>query len=453
MFRYLPRKMNGVFAIDKPSGITSAKFLGKLQSIFTNSDNFSQDLNEAKSKAYHNLKSNKQWSKAKIDSKVATTKVKIGHGGTLDPLASGILIVGVGTGTKKLQDYLNNSTKTYETKALLGISTTTGDSEGEILTRNPIEHITKDMVRSIPEKFVGDLQQTPPIFSALKLNGKPLHEYAREGIPLPEPIKSRKVKVNQFDLFEEDLLTTDHEYITLTSELDENGKPLETLLANNPTLNDSPLYFSDQYLEKHPNEKNPPKPINLDQDEKLPEKLPLIHFSASVSSGTYIRSLVSDVGRALQSSAYMVMLIRTKQGEWEIGKNVFTLQDFTDRDQRIWGPVLKKVLDNGAKVNVNEELARLSSKIEPLIEKEKQVLAKYQGTDNQPNDETTKKEIVDTNDETPKDEHKDHETNKELELIMKDEIKEGVEVTEKESTTETESKELPKKRTIDEVEK
>lgn len=414
MFKYLPKKMNGVFAVDKPSGITSAKFLAKLQAIFTKSDNFSQDLIEAKRKAAYSLSTNSKFSKQKIDSKVAGTKVKIGHGGTLDPLASGILIVGVGLGTKKLQDYLNNSTKTYETKALLGISTTTGDSEGEILTKNPVDHITEEMVKSIPEKFVGDIQQTPPIFSALKLNGKPLHEYARAGIPLPEPIKTRRVKINKFDLSEDDLLTTDHEYVTLISELDENGKPLDTLLANNPTLTDSPLYFSDQYLETHPEEKNPTKPINLDQNQELPEKLPLIHFSASVSSGTYIRSLISDVGRALQSSAYMVMLIRTKQGDWELGKNVFTLEDFTDRDQRIWGPVLKNVLDNGAQVNVVDELSRISEKVLPLIEKEKEVLEKLQ--------QESKEEKIE---------------------------EKGEEKTE----VPDEANDLPKKRTIDEVEK
>ena len=66
----------------------------------------------------------------------------------------------------------------------------------------------------------------------------------------------------------------------------------------------------------------------LADDESLPEKLPMIHFISDVSSGTYIRSLISDIGRAMESSAYMVELIRTKQSEWELGKNVFKFEDF-----------------------------------------------------------------------------------------------------------------------------
>jgi tRNA pseudouridine55 synthase len=372
--------MNGVFAIEKPSGVTSAKFIGKIQAIFTKSDVFAQDLTDARNKTLADLSSNKQWSKQKINSKVQNIKVKIGHGGTLDPLASGILVVGVGNGTKKLQAYLNGSTKTYETKALLGISTTTGDCEGEILTKNPVDHVTKEMVLAIPEKFVGDLKQTPPIFSALKLNGKPLYEYAREGIPLPEAIKVREVKVNSLQIFPDDILSVDHDFIKLESELDENGEPKEHALASNPTLNDSPLYFSKQYMDKlaeDGKELESYKPIMLGDDQELPEKLPMIHFSASVSSGTYIRSLISDIGRALHSSAYMVELIRSKQAEWELGKNVFKIEDFTDRDERIWGPVLKTVLDNGSDVNVGEEFSSICEKVLPLIEKEKEVLDKY----------------------------------------------------------------------------
>lgn len=196
------------------------------------------------------------------------------------------------------------------------------------------------------EKFIGDIKQTPPIFSALKVNGKPLYEYARKGLPLPTNIKVRDVTVNNITVIKEDSLKTDHEFTKLESELDENGVPKEHGLKDNPTLNDSPLFFSKQYLEKAEKEglpKETGKPKLLADDESLPEKLPMIHFISDVSSGTYIRSLISDIGRAMESSAYMVELIRTKQSEWELGKNVFKFEDF-EKDERIWGPVLKKVL-------------------------------------------------------------------------------------------------------------
>ena len=96
--------------------------------------------------------------------------MKIGHGGTLDPLASGILVVGVGLGTKNYNTILLSVKRHMRTKALLGISTTTGDSE-EIVSKNKIDHITLELIDSTVEKFIGDIKQTPPIFSALKVNG------------------------------------------------------------------------------------------------------------------------------------------------------------------------------------------------------------------------------------------------------------------------------------------
>lgn len=374
LFRYISKSMNGVFAFEKPSGVTSNNCILELQRLFTESDVFAEDLRKAKETTYANYATDKRNSEKFIQKKVSKVKIKVGHGGTLDPLAKGVIVVGIGSGTKKLQHYLTECRKTYETKALLGISTTTGDQEGEVLTQNPIEHITKDQVTATAPKFIGDIKQTPPIFSALKMNGKPLYDYAREGKPLPKPIKAREVKVFDIKVFEEDSLSTDHAFAKLESKVDENGEPIEHLLANNPTLNDSPLYYSEQYL-SDPNipedAKKTIKPQPLPTDTKLPDQLPMIHLSCDVSSGTYIRSLLNDYGRAMGSSAYMVELIRTKQAEWELGKNVFKTSDFFEKDERIWGPVLKKVLDGGSDIDLDHEFAVLSEQVLPLIEKEK----------------------------------------------------------------------------------
>lgn len=159
------------------------------------------------------------------------------------------------------------------------------------------------------------------------------------------------------------------------------------------------------------------KPRSL-ADDSLPEKLPLIHLTADVSSGTYIRSLVSDYGRALESSAYMVELIRVRQSEWQLGKNVFKISDFENRDERIWGPVLKKVLDSDHDIDVLKELNDFSEKIAPLLEREQEVIEKFGDANKQDKEahvaDTTS--IANTN------------------------------------TTERDA-EIPKKRTIDEIEK
>lgn len=157
--------MNGVFAVYKPSGISSAKCIGELQEIFTKSKTFALDLKAMKDKVLYDLSRDKKW-KNRAQKKADSTKIKIGHGGTLDPMASGVLVVGVGLGTKKLQYYLSECQKTYETKALLGISTTTGDAEGEIITKTNVDHITPELVKQTVKKFVEILNKHRP-FSQL----------------------------------------------------------------------------------------------------------------------------------------------------------------------------------------------------------------------------------------------------------------------------------------------
>lgn len=416
--------MDGVFAIYKPSGFTSSKFVGEIQRIFTNSTVFHEDLNKAKDFVRFNLGTNKALSKEKIEKKARQLKVKVGHGGTLDPLASGILIIGVGSGTKKLPYYLNNCVKEYRSKALLGISTTTGDSEGEILTQNKIDHITKELVLETAEKFRGDLKQTPPIFSALKLNGIPLYDYARKGIALPSVIKTRDVKVSKLIVNESDLLTVEHEFSRLHSEVDEDGKPKEHGLQNNPTLNDSPLFFSNEYTEKHGEAKA--TSLLLDEGEVLPEKLPLIHMTTEVSSGTYIRSLISDFGRALGSSAYMVELERSAQSQWKLGKNVLSIEDF-ERDERVWGKVLRKVLHSDGEINISEEFELAEKEATEIVEGEPE---KVEGEPEKGEEQNGDAEKIDQ----PEGEKTDEQNLN------------GVSV-------ESEEPALPKKRSIEEVEK
>ncbi|ANZ77384.1 BA75_05196T0 [Komagataella pastoris] len=352
--------MNGIFAVEKPYGVSSNKFLQQINNIFTNSTIFGADLAELRKRKLAGYGKNS----ARGLKKANKAKVKMGHGGTLDPLASGVLVIGVGQGTKRLQGYLGGSTKLYDTEALLGAATTTGDSEGEVICRTEVDHITKEMCLQTAKKFVGELIQTPPLFSALKMNGKPLYEYAREGKPLPMEIKPRTVQIYSLEVEESDLLSSDHDYKLKESVIDEDGTPLESKLSENLLLQSDKLHFSKQFMELAFQEdfRTDVDPPHLIKDISVqPLKAPLLHFTAKVSSGTYIRSLVSDFGKALSSSAYMVKLIRRKQGEWDLDSNCFTLKDFQENEE-IWGPVLKKVFEHGDEINVLEEMKRSREK-------------------------------------------------------------------------------------------
>lgn len=126
-------------------------------------------------------------------------EVKIGHGGTLDPMATGVLILGVGRGTKSLQQFLA-CTKTYETVVVFGATSDSYDRCGHLLKKRPYDHITRDKVEAALDSFRGTYQQMPPLFSALKMEGKPLYEYAREGKPIPREIQTREVTVTDLEI-------------------------------------------------------------------------------------------------------------------------------------------------------------------------------------------------------------------------------------------------------------
>ncbi|EGA73247.1 Pus4p [Saccharomyces cerevisiae AWRI796] len=317
--------MNGIFAIEKPSGITSNQFMLKLQHALTKSQVFSKEIQRATAerKQQYEKQTGKKASKRKLRK---VSKVKMGHGGTLDPLASGVLVIGIGAGTKKLANYLSGTVKVYESEALFGVSTTSGDVEGEILSQNSVKHLNFDDLKTVEEKFVGQLKQTPPIYAALKMDGKPLHEYAREGKPLPRAIEPRQVTIYDLKVFS-DSLKRDHDYPLLRPTTEEAVDTVKNLNAN--MLNDV-LYFSKEYTEKHGLDSEvakveEPFPLSEQEEQEIQKegdsyRAPKLHFKANVSSGTYIRSLVSDIGKSMRSSCYMVKLIRLQQQDWSLEK-------------------------------------------------------------------------------------------------------------------------------------
>lgn len=211
---------DGILIIDKPEGITSARTVFKIKNILK-------------------LK-------------------KVGHTGTLDPFATGILILCLNRSTKQ-SSYFLNLDKTYVGTMIMGISTDTQDLTGKVIRVNKKcreqGRLTLDVIESAFKKFEGDIWQTPPMFSAIKLKGRPLYKLARKEIKVD--IAPRKVKI--FKL---------------------------TLLG-----------------------------ANLD-------KYPSINFKVHCSKGTYIRTLCNDIGNHLGCGAYLSNLRRVKVGNISINQSV-----------------------------------------------------------------------------------------------------------------------------------
>lgn len=122
---------------------------------------------------------------------------KAGHTGSLDPLASGLLPICIGRATR-LSSYLLNDDKRYVVEIMLGVTTETGDSEGDILQERSVSEFTTEFLNQVLTSFLGEIEQVPPMYSALKHNGKRLYELARQGIEVER--KPRQIQIHQIDL-------------------------------------------------------------------------------------------------------------------------------------------------------------------------------------------------------------------------------------------------------------
>ncbi|MRX62850.1 tRNA pseudouridine(55) synthase TruB [Maribacter luteus] len=132
-----------------------------------------------------------------IRKKFQLKKIKIGHAGTLDPLATGLLLICTGKFTKKIND-LQGQVKEYTGTITLGATTPSFDLETEVDQTFPIDHISDTLIQETTTGFIGEIEQVPPVFSALKKDGKRLYEYAREGKEVE--IKKRQVTISEFEI-------------------------------------------------------------------------------------------------------------------------------------------------------------------------------------------------------------------------------------------------------------
>lgn len=218
------RSINGILLLDKPKKMTSNQALQTVKQLFSAS--------------------------------------KVGHTGSLDPLATGLLPLCFGEATKFSQ-FLLNADKTYIVSACLGIKTNTGDAEGEVIESRPTSNYSVNQLETVLSAFRGTISQIPPMFSALKHKGRPLYKLARQGIVVER--SPRTVTIHSLRL------------------LDRNN---------------------------HADISNLPKDCDPRDTQTMSNAKNILNLEIKCSKGTYIRTLIEDIGEALRCGAYVSDLRR-----------------------------------------------------------------------------------------------------------------------------------------------
>lgn len=134
-----------------------------------------------------------------LSRKYGIKRFKVGHAGTLDPLASGVLLLCTGKATKRIEE-LQSHTKEYEAEITLGATTPSFDMEHPVDATYPYEHITREMVEETLKQFVGDIAQRPPLFSACKVDGKRAYDLARKGSDMQ--LEPKQIRIDSIELLE-----------------------------------------------------------------------------------------------------------------------------------------------------------------------------------------------------------------------------------------------------------
>ena len=137
--------------------------------------------------------------RTRISRKLKIKKIKVGHAGTLDPLASGVMIICTGKATKLIESF-QYQTKEYVATLQLGATTPSFDRETEIDGVYPTEHITREGVETVLRQFVGSIQQVPPVYSACKINGRRAYDFARKGEDVE--LKAKELVIDEIELLE-----------------------------------------------------------------------------------------------------------------------------------------------------------------------------------------------------------------------------------------------------------
>lgn len=305
----------------------------------------------------------------------------MGHGGTLDPMATGVLIVGVGRGTKHLNGFLG-CTKTYDTVVLFGKGTDTYDVAGKIVSEAPHDHITQHLVEEKLAAFRGKIKQVPPIYSALKIEGMKAYEYARTGKELPRELESREMEVDECTLLDWQE-GGKHTFRWPAAEASEEEKAVARKLMKSPevSIRDQPGVDEQAVLTlaKDPRttpdrHTRPSSPSRVEMNKLSPGDKAALHtheqtlsdtpadgqaatIRLRVSSGFYVRSFAHDLGLACNSYGTMAALLRSRQGDYtcidppsEDLVPCLTYEEF-DQGEDVWGPKLSKILGSWLRKN------------------------------------------------------------------------------------------------------
>jgi tRNA pseudouridine55 synthase len=220
--------------------------------------------------------------------RLGTKKLKVGHAGTLDPLATGVMIVCTGRATKRI-DELQAGTKEYIATLRLGATTPSFDLEHEIDAYYPTDHITRELVENVLKQFLGRIEQVPPAYSAVKVDGKRAYDLARKEKDVE--LKPKVLVIDEIELLEYSVQENDSAPLP-TSPMGEAGSgSLPRTGMRNKAFLTSPATPSDT------------------------ESYPYITIRVVCSKGTYIRALARDIGQALGSGAHLTALRRTRVGE------------------------------------------------------------------------------------------------------------------------------------------
>ncbi len=253
-----------VIPIDKPRQWTSFQAVNKIKAVVRNT--YGQRARDG----------------ATADKNAGLKKFKIGHAGTLDPLATGLLLVCLGKATKTIPT-LQDGDKVYTGTMVLGATTPCYDLEQPIDQYYPYEHITQQLVEETALQFTGTIQQVPPMFSAVKIDGQRAYEYARLDDPTatiqPKPVSIYSFEITAF----------------------RPGTQNTQIIQNTPNIQNTPTK-------------------NLYQNPlgEVPSHLPQLDFRIHCGKGTYIRSLARDLGLALGSGAFLSALRRENIGHYSV---------------------------------------------------------------------------------------------------------------------------------------
>ncbi|KAL8951874.1 MAG: hypothetical protein Q9222_002180 [Ikaeria aurantiellina] len=382
--------VEGVFAINKPKSISSAQVLRDLQQAFNHSKLFAPWLDHERTKRSQESRNQHRRRRDK------RLQVKLGHGGTLDPMATGVLIIGVGKGTKQLQRFLT-CTKSYEATILFGAATDTFDLLGKVLNVAPYTHLTRDSVEKALDRFRGSISQRPPLYSALRMDGKRLYEYAREGKEIPREIEKRPVTAKTLEI-REWIPGGCHPFKWPDESADDAEKRLANTVLHLQALpegsgeevvrvSESPACKLGEMVKRardgdgdgdEADSASPPSkrrevspgPVTSGVSEepsakeetirslistttidtlieseqgRLDAGPPAARLSMVVTSGFYVRSLCHDLGQEVGSLGIMTDLVRTRQAAFELGRNVLEYDDLRKAEE-VWGPQVEGML-------------------------------------------------------------------------------------------------------------